>query len=265
MSARQFVFGVAVMLVGASVAPAQHAGDIYIELQGQRIVTGQVAEDGSIELPDRVFPAVFGLDGFDGFTDAPGFDSPQGEFASDERIGFNILAPLCRWTGQGLERVEGETLTMSFIGSARTTDDCIVPGFTLGVSPLGNWHRHFNFVLNPDGGGVRRSGIYFLELELYYTPIEYDPSHPFWIVFNYNAPHKEHLDAIAWAEENLAGTYCPADVVRNNVVDVFDLLEVLGNWGADNCSHADVNHSGMVEVFDLLEVLGAWGRCPMEP
>jgi hypothetical protein len=262
---RRLEFALLVAIAAATPAAAQHAGDIYVELQGNRIVTGQVGLDGSIDLPVRVFPAAFGLDGFKGFTDLPGFDSHLNEFEPDQSITFNILAPLCRWTGNGLERVFGETITMSYLGSTRTTGDCIVPGFSLAVQPQGNWHRHFNFVLNPGFLGERDPGVYFLELELAYSPLWADPSHPFWIVFNHESNPVDHIAAIAWAEENLADTYCPADIDDSGAVDVFDLLSLLSNWGLRDCHPADVNHSGTVEIFDLLEIIEAWGPCPAGP
>ncbi len=55
---------------------------------------------------------------------------------------------------------------------------------------------------------------------------------------------------------------CPADVVGDEVVDVLDLLAVLGAWGDAGGSIAeDVNIDGAVDVLDLLVVLSAWGPC----
>jgi predicted outer membrane repeat protein len=53
---------------------------------------------------------------------------------------------------------------------------------------------------------------------------------------------------------------CPADVNADGVVDVTDLLTVLGAWGAPG-GLADVNDDGIIDVEDLLEVLSAWGAC----
>jgi streptogramin lyase len=54
----------------------------------------------------------------------------------------------------------------------------------------------------------------------------------------------------------------PGDLDGNGVVDVFDLLILLGAWGP--CSGkgeclADLNGDGVVDVFDLLTLLGNWG------
>lgn len=61
---------------------------------------------------------------------------------------------------------------------------------------------------------------------------------------------------------------CPADLANDdNIVNVFDLLELLAQWGpcgdpgdcpADITDPAD----GVVNVFDLLELLAQWGPCP---
>jgi len=53
----------------------------------------------------------------------------------------------------------------------------------------------------------------------------------------------------------------PGDLDGNGVVDVFDLLELLGAWGPCDGSScpADLNSSGAVDVFDLLDLLTAWG------
>ena len=55
---------------------------------------------------------------------------------------------------------------------------------------------------------------------------------------------------------------CPADLNRDGAVNVLDLLELLGAWGAcaDECP-ADLTRDGVVNVLDLLELLGAWGPC----
>ncbi len=58
---------------------------------------------------------------------------------------------------------------------------------------------------------------------------------------------------------------CPEDLTGSGVVNVFDLLELLENWGPcadpDDCP-ADLTGDGVVNVFDLLALLEAWGPCP---
>jgi hypothetical protein len=54
----------------------------------------------------------------------------------------------------------------------------------------------------------------------------------------------------------------PGDLNDDGVVDVFDLLILLGEWGPcgnpADCA-ADLNGDGAVDVFDLLMLLGHWG------
>ena len=53
---------------------------------------------------------------------------------------------------------------------------------------------------------------------------------------------------------------CPADINGDGVVDVVDLLEVVGSWGESGVP-SDINGDGVVNVSDLLAVVDAWGSC----
>ncbi|TVQ56625.1 MAG: hypothetical protein EA377_01935 [Phycisphaerales bacterium] len=57
--------------------------------------------------------------------------------------------------------------------------------------------------------------------------------------------------------------HCPADLTGDDQVNVFDLLELLSQWGpcSETCP-ADLTGDDQVNVFDLLELLAAWGSCP---
>lgn len=57
---------------------------------------------------------------------------------------------------------------------------------------------------------------------------------------------------------------CPWDLNGDQVVNGFDLLDLLACWGATNppCAAADFNGDGAVNGFDLLELLANWGPCP---
>ncbi len=59
---------------------------------------------------------------------------------------------------------------------------------------------------------------------------------------------------------------CPTDVVPaplgNGAVDVFDLLELLANWGANGPGADIAEPLDVVDVFDLLDLLSNWGPCP---
>jgi len=56
---------------------------------------------------------------------------------------------------------------------------------------------------------------------------------------------------------------CAADLDGDDgVVNVFDLLELLGAWGTDGPGATLAEPLDTVNVFDLLELLSAWGSCP---
>ncbi len=59
----------------------------------------------------------------------------------------------------------------------------------------------------------------------------------------------------------LVQSSCEGDVTGDDVVDVLDLLEILGAWGPCNACPEDINGDGVVDVLDLLAVLAAWGPC----
>jgi len=54
---------------------------------------------------------------------------------------------------------------------------------------------------------------------------------------------------------------CEGDVNGDAIVDVVDLLGVVGNWGPCEVCNEDINHDGLVNVTDLLIVVGNWGSC----
>jgi hypothetical protein len=54
---------------------------------------------------------------------------------------------------------------------------------------------------------------------------------------------------------------CPPDVTGDSLVNVNDLLAVIGAWGSAG-GPADINGDNLVDVDDLLAVIGAWGDCP---
>jgi len=57
---------------------------------------------------------------------------------------------------------------------------------------------------------------------------------------------------------NVEGDGLPEDVNGDGVVDVSDLLEVVGSWGESGVP-SDINGDGVVDVVDLLAIIGAWG------
>ncbi len=55
---------------------------------------------------------------------------------------------------------------------------------------------------------------------------------------------------------------CPWDLNANDMVDVSDLLVLLGLWGSDPGEPPDFDGDGTVAVGDLLALLAHWGNCP---
>ncbi len=59
---------------------------------------------------------------------------------------------------------------------------------------------------------------------------------------------------------------CPGDTNDDGVVDVTDLVNVIGGWGTDGLGQpgaiADLNCDGVVDVIDLIQVISGWGFCP---
>jgi hypothetical protein len=53
---------------------------------------------------------------------------------------------------------------------------------------------------------------------------------------------------------------CPPDINGDGIVNVNDILILIGNWGS-NSEIGDVNFDGIVDVTDLLIVVGNWGPC----
>ena len=52
---------------------------------------------------------------------------------------------------------------------------------------------------------------------------------------------------------------CPADITGDGVVNVSDVLRVIGGWGTPDW---DITGDGTTNVSDLLALIGAFGPCP---
>lgn len=250
-----------------SSAAAQHAGDIAVGVVDDAVTTGFVNPDQTITWDERIFLATLG--GSDATSD-PGFDAAPGTFPSGSRIGFNALAGLHVWDGDAFVPADGESMTISFFTFASVTvEDGPIDGFDLNVDPTGAWHRHFTFLLNPAAGeSAPAAGLFVLQLELYAVdaglqPL-HDPSAPFFIVFDHDAPPGEIDDAATWLQDVYIDPAppCPADLSGDAIVDADDLFALLGAWGDCPDCAADLTSDGAVDADDLFALLGAWGDCP---
>ena len=59
-------------------------------------------------------------------------------------------------------------------------------------------------------------------------------------------------------ESTNGSTTIPEDINGDGVVDVSDLLAVVGSWGACEGCPEDINGDGVVDVTDLLAVIAVW-------
>ena len=66
-------------------------------------------------------------------------------------------------------------------------------------------------------------------------------------------------DTLNWILDEI----CPGDLNDDGSVNVTDLLELLGLWGADGGGQcfSDLDGSGSVDVGDVLVLIGEWGEC----
>lgn len=63
------------------------------------------------------------------------------------------------------------------------------------------------------------------------------------------------------ATTTLGDASCASDLTGDGIVNVSDLLMLLGEWGVCKACDADLNDDGSVNVSDMLLLLGAWGDC----
>jgi hypothetical protein len=264
------VLTVSLNLLLASLASAQHAGDVLLLVEDNRIVTGTV-DDGEIHSPHRVWEEH--LDGDPPITDDPGYDALPGTFPPNVTVGLSIRKALRVWheaESHFLDIASPERMEVSRFAQVIFTPkddpkpDDPLPSLALGsTSSNGSLHTHVWYELTSPYG----DGIYLLELEVSAGPGAggIETSDPFWIVFNRNRPDDMAHEAVEWVEKHLIGAECPADMNDDGEVDVLDLLILLDAWGAcprfEECP-ADLNGDGTVDVLDLLQLLDAWGSCP---
>ncbi|MHC4217713.1 MAG: hypothetical protein ACYSU7_04570 [Planctomycetota bacterium] len=82
-------------------------------------------------------------------------------------------------------------------------------------------------------------------------------------------PVEGMLDYVANLHADYTVTYdytvldCTADVNGDQVINVVDLLLVVGAFGNAG-GPEDINNDGIVNVSDLLLVIGSWGPCPSD-
>ncbi|MBN8643934.1 MAG: hypothetical protein J0L61_01665 [Planctomycetes bacterium] len=252
---------VACCVVGAGHAGAQHIGDILVEPVNNVITTsGIVAGPGGPEFVSglRVFMATFGE--FPNFTDDPGFDTTGGVgFPNGVIFAFDLLDSLRVWNGVDFDALPPETVRVSKGSTSVTTPltpNQVAAGFAFGQVGSGFLHEHLRYFLNVPQG----AGVYAMQVRLRVTNATYQPSPPFWIVFNQNSTAGSHAAAAAYLQ-NLVAPACPGDLSGDGVVNTADLAALLGSFGESvlRYSNGDFNGDTVVSTPDLAAFLGRFG------
>ncbi len=105
-------------------------------------------------------------------------------------------------------------------------------------------------------------GIWLLELELWTETSGIDASDPLFLVFAQGDGEDQLDDAIAWVEDNLIGSSCPADLSGDGVLDFFDVSAFLLAFNTQE-PVADFNNDGLFDFFDVSAFLTAYTNgCP---
>jgi hypothetical protein len=77
---------------------------------------------------------------------------------------------------------------------------------------------------------------------------------------SFPCPGLTYTGTLTGQPQNCGGG-CGGDLNNDGLVDVSDLLILLGEWGACPDCASDLNGDGVVDVSDLLALLGLWGSC----
>jgi hypothetical protein len=258
-------------VLAASHAQGVHPGDVILEVQNGRIVTGSGYAANNAFIPERVFLSELGL-AFPNFSGAPGFDCNPGTFPAGSRNGFRILDALRQWDGTSFSTIPAERMELAFSTLNRLTPTApsVVEGFLLVVGSNGQWHRHLEYTLQAPAS----DGVYLLSLQLSSNAGTIQESEPFWIVFDQNAPASDVASATAWVQDNLVNAPQPcSDIDFNNdglfpdTADIDDLLSVFSGGACSNpagCDTIDFNADGLFpdteDIDDFLTVFGG-GTC----
>jgi hypothetical protein len=146
-----------------------------------------------------------------------------------------------------------------------------IKGFSIdsktgALTPIEN--SYFNIGDQGDSGAMTVMGdILFVTRK--YGSTEHGPAGVFSLTINNDGTLKPNGDvhptdgSLPWEVAAWPGVVspCPADISKNQAVDVDDLLAVINAWNAKGENPADITNNGIVDVDDLLAVINAWGPC----
>lgn len=103
---------------------------------------------------------------------------------------------------------------------------------------------------------IREVGFYNIDAQFSWLRLEQQPNNP-------------NIDLVYGTASSMTSasipepqiSFCEGDVNNDNIIDDTDLLEVLFNFGAENCGcPADINCDGIVDDTDVLIVLFRFGQ-----
>jgi hypothetical protein len=238
-------------------------GDPFTQLGGLAYVVlgddvadgaGQQDNSGVIEEIIELDSLFLGLDGLffvaqETYT-GPTFDKDltvELNFENGDNVTHLLVANFTGFLGQDLDTDDDGTLdvvpwTHELDGVALLVDDAEPPTSTEF------WYTAETVMPLPGDPTIGHA----------YRCVE-DGGFGFWIAGRFDKNDPEAMDTPASANPACPEILCPEDLNSDDLVDVSDLLILLGAWGGDG--PADIDGSGTVDVQDLLLLLGAWGAC----
>lgn len=188
---------------------------------------------------------------------------------SGEEVDFNVMIdlPLCPF-------IEGQSLLGAFVVVSISTNEN--GGQMADVNQESVWavmadgevaHTIFDapFLLGSTGAGTATLSNSFG------TPFPSQPGPPI-----YDTAGVQHLfsltdgDTAKFTTSLFAGSdsgnfvecsddsYPHGDLNQDGVVDIIDLMMLLGDWGRCSSCDADLNDDGTVDIYDLMILLGNW-------
>ncbi len=276
-------------------APTGHLG-VAMKVVDNKLLTGIYAYDSANPLTVDVGQRVWAGDHFQEnpfdpfFVDLPCYGATTDSgLPPDSQVGFNILADLLYWDGQGTvsfnQVPHGEQIQVKYGFQSRYagTGTGFVAGFNFQTIPSdGAFHRHLSyFLLGQDGNatpadvdGIQATdGIYLLKIEITSSSPDIAKSDPIWFVFrNFPADRPDagaiHCMALNYVAHHLAFDRAPADVDFDRDVDAEDFAYLDDcftgprvPWADPCCVGADLDEDGDVDMDDF----GLFQRCYAGP
>jgi hypothetical protein len=265
----QFAVLTSLAIIATTQAQDLHDADFVLSIENDRLVAGVFdPQSGNVVTPFRVKSSVLGAEGFPNFTNDPGFNAQLGQLIPGMSIGFSILSAPRIWDNDSMdfETIAPDSIVVRAAGQSidAPSADTVVEGIVFGQassSPSASFHHHMQYLLN---GGLPPTidGLWLLELELWTTLSNIEPSEPLYLIFAQGDSEAQLNDAIAWVEDNLVGTSCLADFNGDGLLNFFDVSLFLSGFTAGDAA-SDLNNDGVLNFFDVSLYLSAFGQgCP---